>query len=490
MDDTCVVCAESLEWVAYGPCGHKDVCSTCVARLRCICNDRHCCICKTHSSTVFVTKALGDYTKTVHDFTVFPAVDKEGRSGPYWYHEDTQSYFDDVEQYKMIKAMCRLSCSACDKVDEKRRARFHDINQLKGHLFHQHKLFMCSLCLEGRKYKMIKVMCRLSCSACDKVEEKRRARFRDINQLKGHLFHQHKLFMCSLCLEGMKVFICEQKLYNKAHLKQHINTGDSEVDGSESERGGFQGHPLCEFYRRPFYGDNELYTHMSTEHFTCHICKRFIFVKGIFCVRMKLAFLRSLLFLSPKQKHNALEHRGRMSRSKRNAILQLPTAFTYQRSNEQDNRHGRRHAFQHDVAEYELPQAIEASFETANLNTGFPESMHGFEPLLQSSTTIGTESDRRYFMAVSHSLRNAPLEDSSFPPLSMGPSGGAPKPDGPPRNTMTDNLRRLHPKIKINVLNVGQAWPAASRFDINQFSSSSVSRPTNTASLVVSGQRS
>ncbi|PWA53140.1 zinc finger protein [Artemisia annua] len=25
MDDSCAVCAESLEWVAYGSCGHKDV---------------------------------------------------------------------------------------------------------------------------------------------------------------------------------------------------------------------------------------------------------------------------------------------------------------------------------------------------------------------------------------------------------------------------------------------------------------------------------
>lgn len=34
------------------------------------------------------------------------------------------------------------------------------------------------------------------------------------------------------------------------------------------------GHPLCEFCRTPFYGDNELYSHMSTEHYTCHICQR------------------------------------------------------------------------------------------------------------------------------------------------------------------------------------------------------------------------
>lgn len=63
MDDTCVVCAETLEWVAYGSCGHREVCSTCVARLRFICNDRRCCLCKFESSTVFVTK--------VASFTIF-----------------------------------------------------------------------------------------------------------------------------------------------------------------------------------------------------------------------------------------------------------------------------------------------------------------------------------------------------------------------------------------------------------------------------------
>lgn len=81
--------------------------------------------------------------------------------GSYWYHEDTQAFFDDVDHYKMIKAMCRLSCSVCDNMEEqpndgsKRRARFRNIEQLKGHLFHRHKLVMCSLCLEGRKVRFI-----------------------------------------------------------------------------------------------------------------------------------------------------------------------------------------------------------------------------------------------------------------------------------------------------------------------------------------------
>ena len=56
MDDCCVICVEPLEWVVYGPCLHREVCSTCVARLRFICDDRLCCICKTECNLVFATK--------------------------------------------------------------------------------------------------------------------------------------------------------------------------------------------------------------------------------------------------------------------------------------------------------------------------------------------------------------------------------------------------------------------------------------------------
>ncbi|KAL8224791.1 hypothetical protein R6Q57_017348 [Mikania cordata] len=314
MDDTCAVCAETLEWVAYGRCGHKE--------------------------------ALGDYTKTISDFSVFPSESKEGRSGPYMYHEDTQSYFDDLDQYNMIKAMCRLSCSVCDKMEE----------------------------IPGSK-------------------SMRKPKFRDINQLKGHLFHQHQLIMCSLCLEGRKVFICEQKLYSKAQLKQHINTGDSVVDGTESDRGGFQGHPLCEFCRTPFYGDNELYTHMNTEHFKCHICQRlnpgkYEYYKNyddleihfrqehFLCEDEACLWKKFIVFPSEAEMkvHNAQEHRGRLSRSKRNAVLQLPTSFTYRQSNEQDNRRGRRNTFLRDLSESELSRAVEASLETFNSNSRFLES--------------------------------------------------------------------------------------------------------------------
>lgn len=104
---------------------------------------------------------MGDYTSVVADFSVFQVGATEGQAGKYWYHEDTQAYFDDVDHYRMIKAMCRLSCSICDKNSEgqggenaKRRTRFRSIEQLNGHLKIQHNLYMCNLCLEGRKVRI------------------------------------------------------------------------------------------------------------------------------------------------------------------------------------------------------------------------------------------------------------------------------------------------------------------------------------------------
>ncbi|GAA0146572.1 ubiquitin-protein ligase [Lithospermum erythrorhizon] len=440
MDDSCAVCAETLEWVAYGPCGHKDVCSTCVARLRFICDDRRCCICKTESNSVFVTKALGDYTRNIGDFSVFPTQVKDGRVGSYWYHEDTQAFFDDLDHYKMIKAMCRLSCSECDKMDE----------QPNG-------------------------------------GSRRRARFRNIDQLKGHLFHQHKLIMCGLCLEGRKVFICEQKLYTRAQLNQHINTGDSEVDGSESERGGFMGHPICEFCRIPFYGDNELYSHMSTEHYTCHICQRqhpgqYEYYKNYDDLEMHFRrdhFLcedeaclakKFIVFQSESEmkRHNALEHGGQMSRSKRIAALQIPTSFRYRRHSEETSRRGRAQSFFRDNSENELSMAIQASLQMANSDgrviSGSSSSSRPVldhretgtvDPLITPSEPVAatdTEPASRYLEAVSHHAKNSQLEESSFPPL-------APAATNTQQRSQTDNsvsktmAARLRRQNKVNVLN-------------------------------------
>ncbi|KAG7629409.1 putative transcription factor interactor and regulator C2H2 family [Arabidopsis thaliana] len=460
MDDSCAVCADNLEWVAYGSCGHREVCSTCVVRLRFVLDDPRCCICKTESPIVFVTKALGDYTRTINDFSTFPSAPREGRVGAFWYHEDTQAFFDDLDQYRMIKAMCRLSCGVCDKTEDKPR---------EGGPRHH------------------------------------RQRIKSVEQLKGHLYHKHKLHMCGLCLEGRKIFICEQKLYTRAQLNQHIQTGDSEVDGSESERGGFAGHPMCEFCRNPFYGDNELYTHMSTEHYTCHLCQRsqpgqyeyyknyddleIHFRRDHFlceddsCLAKKFTVFQNE---SELKRHNAIEHGGKMSRSQRSAALQIPTSFRYSRGNDQENRRGRPRSFRREPGDEEYNLAVHAALRLSESEysrqepapppssapPGFSENnnihVDDTDPLIQPMESLSTtdmEPSSRYLQAVgSFGGGGSRLGESAFPPLSGQQSSGQ-NVESLPTNTMAARLRRQTNRTSTAsaIASPSQGWPVINR---------------------------
>ncbi|XP_039061843.1 E3 ubiquitin-protein ligase HEL2-like isoform X2 [Hibiscus syriacus] len=386
----------------------------------------------------------------INDFSVLPTEVREGWIRSYWYHEDTQAFFDDVDHYRMIKAMCRLSCIVCDKLEEQ---------------------------------------------ANDGV--KRRGKFRNIEQLKAHLFHQHRLVMCNLCLEGRKVFICEQKLYTRAQLNQHINTGDSEVDGTESERGGFMGHPICEFCKTPFYGDNELYSHMSTEHYTCHICQRqhpghYEYYKNYddleihfrqdhyLCEDEACLAKKFIVFQSEAElkRHNTIEHGGRMSRAQRTAALQIPTSFRFRRRND-DYRRRRERMSRHEPPDddYQLSMTIEASLETANnplaSSTTQMVSDHGdindIDSLVQPFELLSatdSESSSRYLQALGRGSRGVPLHETYFPPLSTPSSNSKqiPKqrPDGLPVNTMAAHLQRQK-NGNTNVLSSAQEWLATSQ---------------------------
>ncbi|KAF8049876.1 hypothetical protein N665_2105s0011, partial [Sinapis alba] len=388
MDDSCAVCAENLQWVAYGFCGHREVCSTCVVRLRFILGDRRCCICKTECPVAFVTKEFGDYTKTITDFSTFPSDPKEGRvGGSFWYHEETKVFFDDFNQYTRIKSMCRLSCTSCDKAKK------------------------------GSK-------------------SNHRLRFKSVEHLKDHLNHQHNLHMCSLCLVGRKVFICEQKLFTKDQLNQHISSGDSEVDGSESERGGFTGHPMCEFCKRPFYGGNELYTHMSREHYTCHICQRLRpgkyeyygnyddleahFRSDHFLCEDESCLAKKFIVFQIEaelKRHNTVDHSGRMSRSQQSASFQTQAGFQVQ-----NTRRGRRRSYQASYA----------------IDDGYP--------LLQPMSSSGG----------SH------LGEASFPPLSMQANHGQTRlGQNSESNTMTTHPR--HQTNRSAAAGSSRAWPALNR---------------------------
>ncbi|GMN44108.1 hypothetical protein TIFTF001_013302 [Ficus carica] len=423
--------------------------------------------------------ALGDYTRMINDFAIFPADPTEGQVGTYWYHEGTQAYFDDSDHYKMIKAMCRLSCGVCDETNERRSNGF-----------------------------------------------KRKGDFKNVDQLRSHLVNRHRLLMCSLCLESRKVFVSEQKFYTKAQLDQHIKTGDSDVDGSETERGGFMGHPMCEFCQNPFYGENELYTHMSTEHYTCHICQRqhpgqyeyykdyddleascslFIHFRQVHFLCEDEACLEKKFVVfateSEMKRHNATEHGGRLSRCKRVAALQIPISFQYRRSIQQDRR-GRGRSFSSDLANNQLSPSIHHSLESANAEssrdtsssagavsnlreTSEFESVGSFDVL----ATTGCEPSS----ISSHTSRQNPgtgqLEDSSFPPLPAAPGRGKKKTKnafGGLGGNSTTNLVNHRNNAALTIDNTPPVWPIANCPPNSLLPSSQKLRPVSNSGLLSS----
>lgn len=113
---------------------------------------------------------MGDRTKAIGDLSALPAAAGEGKTGEYWYHEATQVWFDDADHYRMVRAMCRISCTVCESSGNKgkkgsksskakHKIKFETIEQLKAHLFNKHCLYMCDLCLDGRKVMLLMMAC-------------------------------------------------------------------------------------------------------------------------------------------------------------------------------------------------------------------------------------------------------------------------------------------------------------------------------------------
>ncbi|MED6205826.1 hypothetical protein PIB30_021293 [Stylosanthes scabra] len=225
-------------------------------------------------------------------------------------------------------------------------------------------------------------------------------------------------------------------------------------------------HPgQYEYYKN--YDDLEI--HFRNEHFLC---------EDEACLAKKFIVFQSE---SEMKRHNAIEHGGRMSRSQRNAALQIPTSFRYRR-NDQDQRRGRGRSFRRDFSENQLSMAIEASLQMANAaqtlhdpstsSSGYAVVDDGNADVdsivqpFESLATSGSEASARYLQALGPSSRNAALVESSFPPLPLASSNDQQRSkqesEGSSSNTMVARLRR-HGNRNVSVINSGNAWPAPGR---------------------------
>ncbi|KAF8872122.1 hypothetical protein CPB85DRAFT_1445160 [Mucidula mucida] len=91
--------------------------------------------------------------------------------------------------------------------------------------------------------------------------------------LKLHVRATHNKLMCDLCLRSKKVFAHEHALYAYPQLVAHLPSMNHRMKSLPDQiEGGI--HPLCEFCRECFFGDDELFSHMRERHEECFLCKR------------------------------------------------------------------------------------------------------------------------------------------------------------------------------------------------------------------------
>ncbi|CAI9720090.1 E3 ubiquitin-protein ligase ZNF598 [Octopus vulgaris] len=137
-------------------------------------------------------------------------------------------------------------------------AKFEDIpNKNKMLVNSQFNLLFENSEIEKRFNQLIEHRCP-SCLPNKQTEYK-------FSMLRSHLRNVHKLYYCDLCVQHLKIFTSERKLYTQAELAHHRSVGDPD-DSS------YRGHPLCQFCQKRYMDIDDLYRHLRKDHLFCHFC--------------------------------------------------------------------------------------------------------------------------------------------------------------------------------------------------------------------------
>ena len=407
---TCIVCAGSMRFAAMGSCGHMDVCSGCVQKLRILHDDERCCVCMQKNEFVFVVKVSASRNGGG------AAVRVDGPPPP---------TFDDVNALQELVASDALT------FDETIRAYSYE---------HEHMD-------ELRRMRSLRCRC---CFTAGKD-----ALFESVEELVAHVAKAHRLSFCDLCMVGKNVFLLEQKMYTHRQLRQHKERGERSVDGHKSVS-GFSGHPKCQFCDEYFYGPNEIYSHMQKTHFWCDICRRknpntFAYYRDYEelaahfradhfpcphpdCEERKFVVFETEAELN---RHIAIEHGGNLSRAKVREASRLPVNFTVRAGSASEARwssrrsvHSQSQTHQRNGPEHRR-RPEEQMRGTERLRLDRAPTLHNAE---QRDGNMAILDDDLGWVPNQHASERVRL-DETFPSLSVGGGNGTETESAPGNNT-------------------------------------------------------
>ncbi|XP_028008760.2 E3 ubiquitin-protein ligase ZNF598 isoform X4 [Eptesicus fuscus] len=208
---SCVLCCGDLEATALGRCDHP-VCYRCSTKMRVLCEQRYCAVCREELRQVVFGKKLPAFaTIPIHQLQ----------------HEKKYDiYFADGKVYALYRQLLQHECPRCPELPP-----FGLFGDLEQHMRKQHELFCCKLCLKHlkiftyeRKWYSRKDLARHRmqgdpddtshrghplCKFCDE-------RYLDNDELLKHLRRDH--YFCHFCdSDGAQDYYSDY-----AYLREHF----------------------------------------------------------------------------------------------------------------------------------------------------------------------------------------------------------------------------------------------------------------------------
>ncbi|XP_059271883.1 E3 ubiquitin-protein ligase ZNF598 [Mustela nigripes] len=208
---SCVLCCGDLEATALGRCDHP-VCYRCSTKMRVLCEQRYCAVCREELRQVVFGKKLPAFaTISLHQLQ----------------HEKKYDiYFADGKVFALYRQLLQHECPQCPALPP-----FGLFGDLEQHMRKQHELFCCKLCLKHlkiftyeRKWYSRKDLARHRmqgdpddtshrghplCKFCDE-------RYLDNDELLKHLRRDH--YFCHFCdAEGAQDYYSDY-----AYLREHF----------------------------------------------------------------------------------------------------------------------------------------------------------------------------------------------------------------------------------------------------------------------------
>ncbi|CAK9828233.1 E3 ubiquitin-protein ligase ZNF598 [Anthophora retusa] len=216
-NNTCVVCYKNVDIYSIGMCEHP-VCYECSTRMRVLCCQNECPICRQDLPKVVFTKNIKPF-RQLHKGNLL-----DTRYNIYFDTSDIQSKFYD------LLASC---CNIC-----KEKPIFNNFNSLKDHMRHHHELHYCDLCVENLKIFSHERRCY---TRSDLAQHRRKG---DVDD-KSHKGHP----LCEFCDQR---YMDNDELFR--HLRRdHLYCHFCDADG------------LHQYYSSYDY----LRDHFRQEHFLC-----------------------------------------------------------------------------------------------------------------------------------------------------------------------------------------------------------------------------